>query len=40
MLFFYFLRVYVPEENVFFVCDVITIGSRELIQKNWIIEIK
>ena len=27
------LRVYVPEENDFFVYDVITIGSREIIRK-------
>ena len=31
--FFLFLRVYVPEENDFFVYDVITIGSREIIRK-------
>ena len=28
-----FLRVYVPEENDFFVYDVISIGSREIIRK-------
>ena len=31
--FFLFLRVYVPEENDFFVYDVISIGSREIIRK-------